>query len=251
MRPASAAGGKEALEMLRQARERDDPFSLVLTDCHMPEMDGFDLAAIIKNTAHLADSLVMMLTSGEQAGDVKRCRELGIAWYLTKPVRRADLRSAIVRSLAARPAPPAEVPVRRTAISSEIKTKERAKVNILLVEDNVVNQRVAVRMLEKHGHCVTVASNGLQAIKALKAESFDLVFMDVQMPEMGGFDATERIRAEHLGGAHIPVIAMTAHALPRDRERCLAAGMDDYISKPLRAAALIELVEKYAPLAVL
>lgn len=247
MRPAAAASGTKALEMLRQAAERGDPFSLVLTDCHMPEMDGFDLATRIKNSPHLADAVVMMLTSGEQAGDVKRCRDLGISLYLTKPVRRGDLRSAIMRSLAGRAAAPTpSVRARDAGIPAQLRTRESPQLHILLVEDNLVNQRVAFRILEKHGYRVVVASNGVEALKALKDGDFELVLMDVQMPEMGGFEATEKIRrSEDPAAAHIPIIAMTAHAMMGDRERCLAAGMDDYISKPLQAAALIDLVEKY------
>jgi|SRR5579863_1215634 len=245
MRPASAASGMEALGMLRQASERGDPFALVLTDCHMPDMDGFDLATRIRNSPHLTEAVVMMLTSGEQSGDIKRCRELGISVYLTKPVRRAELRSAIVRTVTGRPAPAVPAPLARRAGAT---ASNGAKMHILLAEDNVVNQRVAVGILEKHGYSVVVANNGLEALAALRKDDFDLVLMDVQMPEMGGFEATGNIRrGEH--GTHIPIIAMTAHAMTGDRERCLAAGMDDYISKPARAAALIELVEKYRPAA--
>jgi two-component system sensor histidine kinase/response regulator len=243
MRPASAASGIEALGMLRQAAERNDPFSLVLTDCHMPEMDGFDLAMRIRNSPHLTDAVVMMLTSGEQSGDIKRCRELGIAVYLTKPVRRGELRSAIVKSVTRRHVIPAALaPLREPGVLLPF----RAKMHILLAEDNIVNQRVAVRILEKEGYDVTVASNGVEALNAVQERDFDLVLMDVQMPEMGGFEATGRIREkERPGGPRLPIIAMTAHAMTGDRERCLAAGMDDYISKPVRAGALIELVEKY------
>jgi signal transduction histidine kinase/DNA-binding response OmpR family regulator len=243
MRPASAASGIEALGVLRQAAERGDPFCLVLTDCHMPEMDGFDLAMRIRNSPHLTEAVVMMLTSGEQSGDIKRCRELGIAVYLTKPVRRAELRSAIVKSVMRRPSSPAALaPSRETGVLVPF----RAKMHILLAEDNIVNQRVAVRILEKEGYGVTVAANGVEALNALKEREFDLVLMDVQMPEMGGFEATGRIRQmEHAGGNRLPIVAMTAHAMTGDRERCLAAGMDDYISKPVRASALVELVEKY------
>ncbi len=242
MRPASAATGMEALGMLRQAAERGDPFSLVLTDCHMPDMDGFDLATRIKNSPHLTEAVVMMLTSGEQSGDIKRCRELGISTYLTKPVRRAELHSAIVRAVTGRPVPAAP----SLARGASAPVPAGATMHILLAEDNIVNQRVAVRILERQGYGVVVASNGVEALKAMQDQDFDLVLMDVQMPEMGGFETTANIRRnEHPGGTHIPIIAMTAHAMTGDRERCLAAGMDDYISKPARAAALIELVEKY------
>jgi signal transduction histidine kinase/DNA-binding response OmpR family regulator len=242
MRPASAASGIEALGMLRQAAERGDPFSLVLTDCHMPGMDGFDLAARIRNSPHLTGAVVMMLTSGEQTGDIKRCRELGIALYLTKPVRRAELRSAIVKSFAQ--SVPVAAPI--AAPQPGITVPVRSRMHILLAEDNIVNQRVAVRILEKAGYRVVLASNGVEALEAMRDHEFDLVLMDLQMPEMGGFEATGNIRRnERLDKTHIPIIAMTAHAMTGDRERCLAAGMDDYISKPVRAAALIELVEKY------
>ena len=258
MRPSSAASGMEALGMLRQASERGDPFSLVLTDCHMPGMDGFDLAMRIRNSPHLTEAVVLMLTSGEQSGDIKRCHELGIRVHLTKPVRRAELRAAILRSVTRRqpavPAPPtlvriapAPLPPVHTAAAPLL---PRTKMNILLAEDNVVNQRVAIRILEKAGFHVRLAINGVEALQAIREAEFDVILMDVQMPEMGGFEATARIRDEHLGGAHIPIVAMTAHAMTGDRERCLAAGMDDYISKPLRASALIELVEKYAPVPV-
>jgi CheY-like chemotaxis protein len=205
-------------------------------------MDGFDLATRIRNSPHLTGAVVMMLTSGEQSGDIKRCRELGIAVHLTKPVRRAELRSAIVKSFT-RPVPAAApTPAPEVAITIPV----RSKMHILLAEDNIVNQRVAVRILEKEGYRVVVANNGVEALTAMKEHDFDLVLMDVQMPEMGGFEATGSIRRrEGLGGTHVPIVAMTAHAMTGDRERCLAAGMDDYISKPVRAAKLIELVEKY------
>jgi signal transduction histidine kinase/CheY-like chemotaxis protein len=247
MRPASAASGMEALGMLRQAVDRGDPFALVLTDCHMPEMDGFDLATRIRTSPQLTGSVVMMLTSGEQSGDIKRCRELGISVYLSKPVRRAELRTAIVRTLAEHPVPAPPAHLRSESGLALPRGKPLSgTMHILLTEDNVVNQRVAVRILEKQGHQVTVACNGLEALKALQDRDFDVVLMDVQMPEMGGFEATERIRRnEHRSGTHMPIIAMTAHAMEGDRERCLAAGMDDYISKPVRAATLIEMVEKH------
>jgi two-component system, sensor histidine kinase and response regulator len=202
MRPAAAASGMEALGMLRQAAERGDPFSVVLTDCHMPGMDGFDLATLIRNSPHLTESVVLMLTSGEQSGDVKRCRELGIRVHLTKPVRRAELRSAIVKSVT-RQQPAASVPPKPVRAAAP-PVPSRAKMNILLAEDNAVNQRVAVRILEKEGYHVRLANNGIEALQAMRESEFDVVLMDVQMPEMGGFEATARIRDERLGGPHSP-----------------------------------------------
>jgi signal transduction histidine kinase/DNA-binding response OmpR family regulator len=247
MRPASAPSGLEALTMLRQAAERGDPFSLVVTDCHMPGMDGFDLAERIRNSPHLTEAMVMMLTSGEQAGDIQRCQAAGIPAYLIKPVRRAELRSALTRLLA-RPAR-TEVEKRPEAPLPPPQAMHQnagSPMRILLVEDNIVNQRVAIRILEKEGHAVTIANNGVRAIEAIDGQNFDVVLMDLQMPEMGGFEATGKIRErERVTRNHVPIIAMTAHAMTGDRERCLESGMDDYISKPVRATALIEMVEKY------
>jgi signal transduction histidine kinase/CheY-like chemotaxis protein len=246
MKPASAATGLEALSMLRGAAERGDPYALVVTDCHMPEMDGFDLAARIRNSPHLTDAVVMMLTSGEQRGDIARCRELQILVHLTKPVRRAELRAAIALALAGRSSSREQAV--STAIPHQISsgTPEHSRLRILIAEDNLVNQRVALRILEKQGHTVVLAGNGRQALRALDEQAFDVILMDVQMPEMGGFEATAAIRKkEQDGHGHIPIIAMTAHAMIGDRELCLAAGMDDYISKPVRSRLLLDMVEHY------
>jgi CheY-like chemotaxis protein len=244
MKPASAAGGMEALAVLRQASERGDPFALVVTDCHMPEMDGFDLARRIRNSPHLTDAVVMMLTSGVQMGDTQRCRELGICAHVTKPVRRAELKSAISKALAPARKPAVDARPIGVQAAPPMEFTAGSSMRILLAEDNIVNQRVALRILEKHGHRVTIANNGREALRAFDQHDFDAVLMDVQMPEMGGFEATAKIRKrEH--GAGIPIIAMTAHAMTGDRERCLDAGMDDYIAKPIRATALLEIVAKY------
>jgi CheY-like chemotaxis protein len=188
----------------------------------------------------------MMLTSGERNEDIQRCRKLGISVYLTKPVRRAELRAAIVEVLTRRARP---LPENGNADPKEfdrsLRPKPHSGMRILLAEDNVVNQRVAVRILEKEGHSVLVARNGREALAALEHQEYALILMDVQMPEMGGFEATAEIRRRESGRRHTPIIAMTAHAMAGDRERCLAGGMDDYISKPIRASTLIELVGKY------
>jgi signal transduction histidine kinase/CheY-like chemotaxis protein len=247
LRPVAVPGGAEALAALADASERGDPFSLVLTDCHMPDMDGFDLKRQINGSPHLAQAMVMMLSSGGLPGDAQRCRDLGISVHLTKPVRRAELKAAILKAIASAGDPhpdarPDAVETPRPAAAS----CQDSPMHILLAEDNVVNQRVALRILEKAGHRVVVATTGVEALRALDQNDFDVVLMDVQMPEMGGFEAAQKIRGrEFRGSAHIPIIAMTAHAMSGDRERCLEAGMDDYISKPIRAGALIELLGRY------
>jgi signal transduction histidine kinase/DNA-binding response OmpR family regulator len=250
MRPTAAASGQEALFLLQQAALKSEPFRLVLTDVHMPETDGFQLAEQIMNSPELSQLLIMMLTSGEQRGDAARCHELGVAAYLTKPIRRAELSAAIVRVLATHPErkPTAMIRGAEAASTTAREARRGAKLRILLAEDNEVNQRVARGILEKVGHHIVGADNGKRALEALGAQTFDLVLMDVQMPEMDGFDATRTIRdGEKHTSTHVPIIAMTAHAMSGDRERCLEAGMDDYISKPINARALLSLIEKYYP----
>jgi two-component system, sensor histidine kinase and response regulator len=241
MKPASAASGSEALSMLRRAVGSGDPFPLVLTDCHMPEMDGFELTQQIRNSPELTNGVVMMLTSGERREDLARCRELGVFVHLIKPVRRAELRKAITTALAGKGGV-----AKDTAVESSSRAPKHPRARILLVEDNDVNQAVALGILEKEGHTVAVAGNGKQALKAFDEQAFDVILMDVQMPEMGGYEATAAIRKREQGGpGHVPIIAMTAHAMVGDRELCLAAGMDDYISKPIRGRALLEMVRKH------
>jgi two-component system sensor histidine kinase/response regulator len=245
MKPTEAASAQEALAHLRRASERGNPFALVVTDVHMPEMDGFDLADRIRNAPNLANVVILMLTSGEKRGDILRCRGLGVSAYLMKPVRRVELRAAIVKAMRGPSAggnendqaSPVSQPSMRVA-------PEALRSCILLAEDNVVNQRLASRILEKAGHSVIIAGSGREAVAALQHEAIDLVLMDVQMPEMDGFEATMAIRKDEIGtNRHIPIIAMTAHAMSGDRDRCLAAGMDDYISKPIRAHDLLSLIE--------
>ena len=239
MKPVTAASAPEALSHLRRAAGRGQPFELVVTDGHMPEMDGFDLVERIRATPTLADAVIIMLTSGDNGGDVARCHELGIATHFTKPVGRLELRAAVVRALSGHP--PAEVPV----ANSHAKRPPATSRSVLLAEDVEVNQQLAVRILEKAGHRVTVVADGRAAVAAVRAGTFDLVLMDVQMPEMDGFEATAAIRSTELGtNRHVPIIAMTAHAMSGDRERCIAAGMDDYLSKPIRSGDLLDLVER-------
>jgi signal transduction histidine kinase/CheY-like chemotaxis protein len=240
MRPALASSAREGLAQLRRGAERGEPFPLVLTDCHMPEMDGFELVEQIKRTDGLAGAVVLMLTSGEHGGDLARCRELGIAAYLTKPVRRADLYESIRRALGG----PA-LSLQKMDDKPSRKHLSDGTRRILLAEDNRVNQRVATRMLEAAGHSVLVAANGKEALAAHAREHFDAVLMDVQMPEMDGWEATAAIRKrDHTAGVHTPIVALTAHAMRGDRERCLAAGMDDYVSKPLTSEGLLTVIER-------
>jgi signal transduction histidine kinase/CheY-like chemotaxis protein len=239
MKPAAASSGQEALSLMRSADESNTPFALVVTDVHMPEMDGFDFAARIKRMPRFSPSVILMLTSGESPSDSERSRRLGVAAYIQKPVRRAELHAAIVGALTgrAKAAPTDRVPVPESRAVSPSR--------ILLAEDNIVNQRLAFRMLAKAGHTVVIANNGREALVALQRQNFDVVLMDVQMPEMDGFEATRAIRKNELGKSqHMPIVAMTAHAMTGDRDRCLAVGMDEYISKPIRAADLLDLVEK-------
>ena len=243
MKPVEAAGAQEALSHLRRALERGDPFQLVVTDVHMPETDGFDLAGQINRDPNLAGVPIVMLTSGENRGDPGRSRELGITTYLTKPVRRAQLRAAVAGALT--PGAAAENANNAAPPLVELGARAKLQLRILVAEDNLVNQLLAAGILEKEGHTVVIAGNGKEALAALERMTPDLVLMDLQMPGMDGLEAAAAIRKEEIGtDRHIPIIAMTAHAMTRDKDRCLAAGMDDYISKPIRGSDLLSLIEK-------
>jgi len=244
MKPALADSAQAALLALERAWESGKPFRLVLTDAHMPEADGFTLAERIKQHPYLAGATIMMLTSGGQRGDAARCRELGVAAYLTKPVGQSELLDAILRVLGAGPQQ-MELP---SLVTRHSLREERQGLRILLAEDNTVNQRLATRLLEKRGHTVVVAGTGREAMGALERETFDLALMDVQMPDMDGFETTSAIRAkEKVTGKHLLIVAMTAHAMVGDRERCLAAGMDGYVSKPIKAQDLFDAIKALVP----
>jgi signal transduction histidine kinase/CheY-like chemotaxis protein len=237
--------GEEALAQLSAAREEGNPYGLILTDMHMPNMDGFTLIERIRQQPELATATIMMLTSAGHRGDAARCQELGVAAYLLKPIRQSELREAIARVLGAREQDGA-IPL-LTRFSLQDARDPSAFFRILVAEDNPVNQRLVVRLLEKRGHHVVVAANGREALEALGKESFDLVLMDVQMPEMDGMEATAAIREKEKGaGAHQWIIALTAHAMKGDRERCLAAGMDGYLTKPIRPPELDQILEEHA-----
>ena len=240
MRPTAVDGGPAALAAMRQAGDAGEPFPLVLLDAMMPEMDGFAVAERIQRDPELAGTAVMMLSSADLRGDAERCRALGIAAYLRKPVKESELLDAILAVLGVAPVTRAEP----SSPAADALPPPSRRLRILLAEDTPVNQRLAVTLLEERGHTVVVANDGREALDILERESFDLVLMDVQMPRMDGFEATAAIRAREAGtGRHIPIIAMTAHAMKGDRERCLAAGMDGYISKPIRAEQFLAVVE--------
>jgi CheY-like chemotaxis protein/HPt (histidine-containing phosphotransfer) domain-containing protein len=244
MEPAMAEGGLVALDMLARASASGRPFALVLLDADMPDMDGFDTAVRIMRNAEFAGTTVMMLSSADQQRSSARCREIGIATYLVKPIRPSDLLSSIMSALGVRAVEENKMPT----ITASTETETVNRIRVLIAEDNVVNQRLALRLLEKKGYHAAVADNGIKALALLAEQEFDLVLMDVQMPEMNGFEATAAIRQhEETTGRHIPIIAMTAHAIKGDEERCLTAGMDGYVSKPIRPDDLFRLIEQLAP----
>jgi PAS domain S-box-containing protein len=244
MKPMVVEGGPEALAALDQARASGSPFALVLLDAAMPGMDGFELAERIRQNPELVGATLMMLSSANRREDAARCVELHVASYLIKPIRQSTLLDAIMTALG-----PSLSLESHTARSLQPAPSGQARpLRLLLAEDNAVNQRLAVSVLEKRGHHVVVVGNGREALAALERQSFDAVLMDVQMPEMDGFEATAAIRArESTIGVHTPIIAMTAHAMKGDRERCLASGMDSYVAKPLRPQELFDALELLVP----
>jgi two-component system, sensor histidine kinase and response regulator len=223
------------------AQAANQPYALVLLDCHMPQMDGFTFVERIKQDLPRTNTMIMMLTSGGQSSDAARCRDLGIASYLLKPIKQSELLQSVLRALEMVPVEPA----RSVAAPIAIAPNPGRSLRILIAEDNVVNQRLAMRLLEKRGHTATVVGNGREAVRALENDRFDLVLMDVEMPQMSGIEATAAIRSKELDtGDHIPIIATTAHAMKGDRERCLEAGMDDYVSKPIQAEQLFTTIDR-------
>ncbi len=239
MEVATACDGEEALTELRRASVAGTHYDVVLTDAKMPRLGGFGLVERLKQDSALTHTAILMLTSNDQAGDAACCRALGINLYLVKPARQVQLKDALRKAIGH--SSPTEAKVSRP-----IAPVSAGSLRILLAEDNLVNQKFAVRSLEKLHHTVTVASTGLEALRELENSVFDLVLMDVQMPEMDGFEATAVIRTRAAEYRNIPIIAMTAHAMQGDRERCLAAGMTDYLSKPLKIADLGVMIEKYS-----
>jgi PAS domain S-box-containing protein len=246
MKTISVEGGEEALMQLSAAHKTGEPFALVLTDMHMPKMDGFTLIERIRQQRELSAGIIMMLTSAGHRGDGARCHELGVSAYLLKPVRQSELREAIARVLGA-PAQEGLIPL-VTRYSLQDARVFPTVLSVLVVEDNSVNQLLASRLLEKRGHRVVMTANGREALEALAKDKFDLVLMDVQMPEMDGLQATRLIREREKqkpDGFRQPVIALTAHAMKGDQERCLAAGMDGYLTKPILAEELDAILETF------
>jgi signal transduction histidine kinase/CheY-like chemotaxis protein/ligand-binding sensor domain-containing protein len=244
MLPEVVGSAAAALTRLQDACHAGEPFRVVLTDSTMPEMDGFQLVERIRESADFGAVAVIMATSAGQRGDAARSRSLGMEAYLTKPVRRVELEAAIRAALGR-----AGDNIQAHALSTCQSPRERRRsLRILLAEDNPVNQKLAVRLLEKEGHTVVVADNGRLALEALKGGNVDLVIMDVQMPEMDGYEAAASIRkAEQATLKHVPILAMTAHAMKGDQEKCLAAGMDGYVSKPIRPDDLRQAIDHLVP----
>jgi len=240
MKPTVVEGARAAFAALNQACVARAPFALVLADVNMPGMDGFRLAKSMKEDARHAAIPVLLLTSADRTGDADRCRALGLSGHLIKPVKQSALLNAILLALGNRPLPSEPAP----EVEKEPRRRATRSFRILLAEDNDVNQMMATSLLEAWGHQVVVANDGHEVLALLEESSFDLAFMDVQMPEMDGFKATGLIREkEKSKGTHLRIIAMTAHAIKGDRERCLAAGMDGYISKPIKSAELWDVLE--------
>jgi two-component system sensor histidine kinase/response regulator len=245
MRPTAVASGYLALAEMRRAAAAGVAFPLVLLDANMPGMSGFAVVEEIRKDPRLATATIMMLSSADQAEDAARCRALGVAVYLVKPIKQAELLEAILTALDGTP-----LEQRRATVVAAAPPDGR-RLHVLLAEDNEINREVAVKLLTKRGHTVVTATNGREALAALAGQTFDVALMDVQMPEMDGFETAAAIRAQEQGTrTHLPIVALTAHAMKGDRERCLAAGMDGYVSKPLRAAELFEAIASALPASV-
>ncbi|HBY62831.1 MAG TPA: hybrid sensor histidine kinase/response regulator [Solibacterales bacterium] len=240
VRASCASSGFEALAALETARQRGDPYNVLLTDVQMPNMDGFQLIAEVRRRVEYQGLPVLMLTSSDLPGDLARSRALGVADYLVKPVSPNELRALLLRVASEHP------PVQKLD-EPEHGNEPLRRLSVLLAEDNRVNQALADKLLKRRGHTVRTVNNGREALEALSSESYDVVLMDVQMPEMDGFEATHAIREREKGtGGHVPIVALTAHVMRGDDERCRAAGMDTYLPKPYSAYDLYRVIEEIA-----
>ena len=244
MIPIVVEDATAVLQVLQQRQISNAQLPLVLTDAHMPGIDGFGLIEKIRESPLLANVRIIILTSGGQRGDAARCQRLGVAAYLSKPFDRLELREVLRHVLASDPLLPGPKPL----VTRHTLQEQWQPLSFLVAEDNTVNQRLIARLLEKRGHNVVLAQNGREALQTLKQQQFDIILMDVQMPEMDGFEATKLIREEEkASGSHIPIIALTAHAMQGDEERCFACGMDGYVTKPIKLGELFSVMEKVVP----
>ena len=240
MQTQSINRGSDALDVMHASQQSKHPFDLVLVDANMPVMDGFSVAKAIKDDSTLGSAVIMMITSSDRQGEISRCKELGIAAHLIKPLKQSELFNSIAETLGMNGTPQHDM---RTATADLVQRIPPLK--ILLAEDSLVNQKLALALLKPQGHEIAVVLNGSDAVNERKNREFDLILMDVQMPEMDGLEATRQIREyEQETGEHVPIIAMTAHAMKGDRERCLEAGMDGYVSKPVRVRELFSTIEE-------
>ena len=239
-------GADQVLELLKSAAREGDPYRIAILDMQMPEVDGETLGAMIREDHALDGSALLMMTSMGGRGDAVRLERAGFAAYLTKPVKQSQLHDCLVTILnrgLGFEAPAATRIITRHSLSDQAKSRIR----VLLAEDNPINQKVALAMLEKLGYHADAVANGLEALAALVSRPYDLVLMDIQMPEMDGLETTSHVRdpKSAVRDHGIPIIALTAAAMKGDRERCLAAGMDDYLTKPLRPEELARMVERW------
>jgi two-component system, sensor histidine kinase and response regulator len=244
MIPTVVESAAAAMQALRNAQASGTQLPFVLADAHMPDIDGFGLIEMIRQDPLLSSVRMVMLTSGSERGDAAYCQKLGVAAYLNKPFDRLELLDVLLHVLARDPAKPENrVLEPRVALQAP-----KRSLSFLVAEDNTVNQKLIARLLEKRGHRVMLAQNGREALEALEKQPFDIVLMDVQMPEMDGLEATQLIRAkEKTSGAHLTIIALTAHAMKGDEERCLACGMDGYVTKPIKVEELFSVMENATP----
>lgn len=239
MNPILMENSSAVIDLLTEAKENGETIPIVLMDITQPDDDGYDLVARIKGNDDVSDTLIVVLTSSGMRGDAAECRDLGVSAYLSKPVEEEELLN-VLSSVAGNP----DIGIENDILVTRHTIREEKKnLRFLLAEDNLVNQKLAVRLLEKLGHSVSIANDGREVLRKMEEKSFDVILMDIQMPEMDGLETTLEIRGkEKDSGDHIPIIALTAHAFEEDKERCLAAGMDGYISKPIRRDQLLEAI---------
>jgi CheY-like chemotaxis protein len=235
MKPHTCDSGESGLAELSRAASEGNPYRLLLLDEQMPGMDGMEVLDRIRRNPAMQNVVIMMLTSSDQVKSAARCRKMGLETYLIKPISSSDLLGSIRLAIGV------YMPANTVTPTAGI-TAPSLSLGILLAEDNLVNQRVAMGMLGKMGHRITLARNGLEALEQWRQGDFDLILMDVQMPEMNGLQATIQIRQEEAIGAHVQIVAMTASAMIEERERCLAAGMDDFISKPVSYKVIEQMI---------